>query len=377
MNKTNNYSQNSLPTIVQWGMWVWISTASLAWAVAREWWIWTISSAWLANLPEYKEIYKQLLSSKWDKSSQDIYEETNCYAIQNEIKKAKEISNWNWQIYINIMCAVNWFEKQVLAACQAGVDGIVCWAWFPFTLPWMTQDYPHIKIIPIISNLRWAKIIIEKRKKNYNRLPDAIVLEDPFNAWWHLGISKISELEDDKSDKKLENSIPQTKQYIQENWYNIPIIAAWWIKNHQDIQKIKNLWADSTQLGTRFLLSEESNANDDTKNKIIQAIAQDIIVYPSSAWIPARALSYSEIFKKTDETKDNCPIKCLTHCGLIEKNKNLYQMCILDALTQCTKWNTKWFNKRLIFVGTCAADINKILSVKDIMKELKWENQNI
>jgi len=51
--------------------------------------------------------------------------ETQVECIKKEVKRAKEIANGNGAIFINIMVATSHYKEQVLAACEAGVDGIV------------------------------------------------------------------------------------------------------------------------------------------------------------------------------------------------------------------------------------------------------------
>ncbi len=378
----NIWQYSSELPIIQWWMWVWISTYKLAWAVSLNWWIGTLSSAGLCKTPPYKHLYDKAIRDEkqknWNIATQryhEIFQEINCIAIQSEIEKAKKIANGKWPIFINIMNAVTWFKEQVLAACEAWVDWIVCGAWLPLNLPEITKDYPNIALIPILSNQRWVKLVLENRNRKYKRLPDAIILEDPIHAWGHLWVWKIEDLEnlnsEDLPNFSLEKSIPKVKKYLQENNYNIPIIAAWWIYNNTGLQNAINLWADWVQMWTRFLASEESAANQNFKQAVVDSKADDIQTYWSNAWLPARALKESPVFKRIENiTAKNrvCIENCLQRCGYRDGNALLAQMCILKELIKSTEWGDwEW----LMFVWTSAIHINKIETVEEIMQNFR------
>lgn len=116
---------------------------------------------------------------------QGIFYDTNLVCIREEIRKAREISEGRGSLWINIMMATNDYERQVITACESGIDAIVSGAGFPFALPEITKNYPNIALIPILANARGVKVIVKKWAK-YGKIPDAIVLEDPSRAGGHL-----------------------------------------------------------------------------------------------------------------------------------------------------------------------------------------------
>lgn len=406
--------------IIQWGMWVWISIAELAWAVAREWWIGTLSSVWLARTPRYKALYKSRLLQKkvakrWINTiwlSQDaiqgmvedmkvrlsteeineVFRETNIECIWQEVRRAKEISGPQWQIWLNMMVAANDYENQVRNACEAWINWIVSWAGLPINLPEYTKDYPDVALIPILSNAQWVSIMLRKWWKKFKRLPNAIVLEDPSTAWWHLWSSHTNKVNDEET--KLEVSVPATIKVIRELLEkfqaenpeitlptNIPVIAAWWATTRADIDRLLALWASWVQMWTRFLASEESWASPEFKQAIIDAkLPEDIRVYVSSAMLPARAIVNSGIFSKIEWAQAKvrwCVFNCLWHCAYRDwlsvnpAQEIPAQMCILDALVNATEWNSEKSSEALFFTGTSALQINTLKSVKEIMDWLK------
>ncbi len=67
-------------------------------------------------------------------------------------------------------------------AAEQGVNLIISGAGLPLQLPEYTADYPEVALVPIVSTTRAAKIICRKWERQYKRLPDAFVVENPKNA---------------------------------------------------------------------------------------------------------------------------------------------------------------------------------------------------
>lgn len=121
--------------------------------------------------PAYMPLLKQAFSEAKKRYAPDripkevrqqIFYDTNILCIHEEIRKAREVSEDKGPLYINMMVATNDYERQVLAACESGIDGIVSGAGFPFALPEITKAYPNVALIPILSNARGVKVIIKK-----------------------------------------------------------------------------------------------------------------------------------------------------------------------------------------------------------------------
>ena len=85
------------------------------------------------------------------------------------------------------MCALCDYESLVKASCEAGADIIVSGAGLPLKLPELTEGFPDVALVPIVSSVKAANIIISRWKKHYDRYPDALVVETPNTAGGHLG----------------------------------------------------------------------------------------------------------------------------------------------------------------------------------------------
>lgn len=372
--------------ILQGWMGVGISTAELAGNVALQWGIGTLSATGLEKTPYYRELLNKNIKEakknarstenpQWRLSQEEINKyliKTQTECIKDQVKKAKEIAQGNWAIFINIMVATSHYKEQVLAACEAGVDGIVSWAWLPKYLPEITKEYPDIAIIPILSNAKGVNVLLKQREAS-GRLPDAIIVEDPSTAWGHLGAANIEKTQDEQG--KLEVAIPAVLELLKSKGIHIPVIWAGGIIDKEDMEKVLALWASGVQVGTRFLASKESGANDEFKNAIVQATKDSIITYMSSAWLPARALKESWIFAKMENVEvktRECIENCLLHCWFRDGNANLAQMCIKKELVKST---AGWRWDGLFFTWTSAARINTLLSVEEIMNIFKGDTQ--
>lgn len=367
-----------IPVIQGW-MGVGISTAELAGNVALNGWIGTLSATALHKTAQYRHLLIQNIKEakknastpenprgKLSQEQIDAYLlKTQIACIKNEVKKAKEIAQGKWAIFINIMVATTNYEEQVKAACEAWVDGIVSWAGLPKYLPELTKEYPDVAIIPILSNEKGVNVLLKLREKS-GRLPDAIILEDPSTAWGHLGAANVEKTQNEEG--KLTTAIPAVLALLKSKGIDIPVIWAWGITNKEEMDAIIKLWASGVQVGTRFLASKESWASQKFKEGIVNATQDSILTYMSSAWLPARALEESWIFARMNDVEvkvRKCIENCLVHCWYRDGNPNLAKMCINKELVRSTAWG-RW--EGLMFTGASAERIESILTVKEIME---------
>lgn len=271
---------------------------------------------------------------------------------------------------MNFLFALKWFDEEVQAACKAGVDGITSWAGIAWNLPEITKDFPDVALGIMLSDPKWVKIVVEKWKAKYDRVPDYIILEDPAKAWWHLWASNLNKVDDPKYS--IENSIPIARKRLDENWHsNIVLVGAWWIVDNNDMKKTLWYGADMVQMGIRFLASEESWAHEKFKQAVVNSTEENIIRYTSSVGLPASALQESPILSTMQWVvahKRDCLNSCLKSCWWRDGDQDKAQMCIINELVKSAKWSSwEW----LMFAGKSAARITNILTVQEIMELLK------
>jgi nitronate monooxygenase len=346
--KTLQIGNLNIPVpIIQGGMGVGISLSGLAAAVANEGGVGVISSAGLGLL------YKG--------SSKD-FSEANINGLRDEIRSAREKTSG--VIGVNIMVAMSNFADMVKTSISEKVDIIFSGAGLPLDLPSFLKKDSTTKLVPIVSSARAAKIICEKWKKNYDYLPDAIVVEGP-KAGGHLGF-KTEQIDD--ADYALEKLIPEVLSEVKpiEDKYDhpIPVIAAGGIYSGKDMYDIMQLGAAGVQMGTRFVTTEECDASDAFKQSYINASQEDIEIIKSPVGMPGRAIgsNFLEKVKQGKKQPLHCPFQCIKTC---EISSSPY--CIVVALINALKGN---FEKGFAFAGANAFKATKITTVKELINTI-------
>lgn len=336
--------------IVQGGMGVGISLSGMAAAVANEGGVGVISSAGLGLL--------------YRNSGAD-YIEASIQGLKEELQKAREKTFG--VIGVNVMVAMSNFADMVKTAIAEKADIIFSGAGLPLDMPSYLKSDSTTKLVPIVSSGRAAKIICEKWKKDYDYLPDAIVVEGP-KAGGHLGF-KSEQLNDE--NYSLERLIPEVVAAVKqfEDTYNvkIPVIAAGGVYTGQNIRDIMKLGASGVQMGTRFVTTTECDASDAFKQTYIDATEKDIEIIKSPVGMPGRAIGNSFIEKVRLGYKQpvRCPFKCIRTCDVSSS-----PYCIITALFNAFRGN---FENGYAFAGTNAYLAKKVISVKETFNEIKKE----
>ncbi|AWI07454.1 NAD(P)H-dependent flavin oxidoreductase [Clostridium drakei] len=336
--------------IIQGGMGVGVSGYKLSSAVANEGGIGIISSVQIG----YRE-----------PDFQTNTKEANIRALREEIKKAKEISP-KGIIGVNIMVAINNYDEMVKACVDEKVDVIISGAGLPLLLPKLVEG-SNVKIAPIASSGKSASVIVKHWNKKYNRIPDMIVVEGP-EAGGHLGFHPEQLLEENK--RSLEEIVTEVieaiKPFEEECGKHIPVIAAGGVYSGADIARFLELGAAGVQMGTRFVATEECDADEKFKKAYVDSKKDDIRVIQSPVGLPGRAIR-NELIKQVEKGRiapTNC-FNCLKKC-----NPKSTPYCISKALVQAVRGNLE---EGLIFTGSNAYRIDKIVTVKELIDELVTE----
>lgn len=336
--------------IIQGGMGVGISMSSLAGAVAKEGGVGVLSAA----------------QAGYDENNLDKnFLETTLNALSKHIKKAKEISENNGIIGVNIMKAAKDYEKYVECCVENNVDLIISGAGLPTELPVLLKG-SNTKFAPIVSSLKATKILFQMWDRRYEKVADMVVIEGP-KAGGHLGFDKeqlkFYAENPDEYDKEVLSIIEYVKSF--ENKYGkIPVVFAGGVYDKNDIEKYVEIGCDGVQMATRFVATHECDADIEFKNAYINAKKEDISIMDSPVGLPGRAITNK--FLKDFKLDKKFPIKkcyqCLKKCNLAT-----VPFCITEALIYAVNGN---INDSLLFAGENVYKIDKIISVKDLMKEL-------
>ncbi len=287
-------------------------------------------------------------------------------ALFEIVKNARKICG-SAPLGMNVLYAINDYGRVVRDSCEAGVDIIVTGAGLPTNMPEFTADFPDVALVPIVSSAKALKILNKRWDGRYKRLPDAVIVEGPLSGG-HQGV----QFEDCyKEEYQLENIVPEVIEEAAK-WGNIPVIAAGGIWDNADIKKFLAMGAAGVQMGTRFIGTYECDAPDVFKEILINAKEEDIVLMKSPVGYPARGVRTKLI--EMVESKSAPDVKCISNCVApchqgVEAKAVGY--CIADRLADAAIGDV---NLGLYFSGSNGYRIDKLLSVKELMKELAGDD---
>ncbi len=336
--------------IVQGGMGVGISLSGLASATANEGGVGVIAAAGIGMFE--RDFYTNYL-------------EANIRAMRREIRKAKSLTKG--LLGINIMCAFSHYDDFVQVAIEEGIDIIFSGAGLPLNLPKHLDGSTTTKLVPIISSGRAAKLICQRWLAKFDYLPDAIVVEGP-KAGGHLGF-KLEQINDTAYalERLVTDVVEVANSFSNQYGKSIPVIAAGGIYTGRDIRKFIGLGADAVQMGTRFVATEECDADEAFKQAYIDAGQEDVVIIESPVGMPGRAIRNDFLNDVSGGLKK--PYKCPYHCILSCDYKNS-PYCIAGALMNAKKGR---FRNGFAFAGANVHRVKEIVSVKKLMATLLAE----
>lgn len=336
--------------IVQGGMGVGISLSGLASAVANEGGVGVISSAGLGLI--YKEKAKSVAEAAIE-------------GLKEELRKARQKTEGI--IGVNVMVAMTNFADMVRTAVKEGADIIFSGAGLPLNLPSFLTEGAKTKLAPIVSSARAAKLLCEKWWAEYRYTPDAIVVEGP-KAGGHLGYKGDQIFSEEFSlGKTLPEVVAVVNRFAEEHGCTIPVIAAGGIYTGEDIFNAMSLGASGVQMGTRFVTTEECDADIRFKEAYLNASEGDIQIIQSPVGMPGRAVrsSFLDAVKEGITKPKQCAFNCIKTCDVVHS-----PYCIMLALFNAFKGR---LDHGYAFAGANAWRAEKIITVKNLMSSLSAE----
>lgn len=336
------------PPIIQGGMGVRISRANLASAVSNEGCAGVIASVGLGD---------------YEHSPGADFEEVNRVALRDEIRKARKMTSG--VIGVNAMVALSNYESLVNVCVEENVDMIISGAGLPLHLPAYTAG-TNIQLVPVVSSVRSLTIIYRKWMKNFNRSPDAVVVEG-MNAGGHLGYS-LEQLE--QKSPTLDKIIAEVLEFTQQLPKPIPVIAAGGIFTGQDMLHYLNTGAAGVQMATRFVCTEECDANIRFKQAYLNARAEDITLINSPVGLPGRVIrnAFVDNINKGQKIPFTCKYRCLKTC-----DPSTAPYCIAEVLARASQGE---MDQAFAFAGSNAWRCNEVVSVKQLIQKIIQEYEN-
>ncbi|VVB80049.1 Inosine-5'-monophosphate dehydrogenase [uncultured archaeon] len=342
--------------LLQGGMGVGISGAGLASAVANEGGLGVIAAVGLMEARGYQGNYVR---------------ESN-RALRDEIRTARSKMNGSGGLGVNVMHVLTNYSDLVRVALEENVDVIVSGAGIPRDLPAYAREVgnTHTKLVPIVSSAKLAGMMCKSWSK-YNHLPDAIVVEGP-KAGGHLGYSSEQLSDPNFVEHGLETIVQEVVEAVKpfEAERKIPIIAGGGIFYGGDIKRFLDLGASGVQMATRFVTTDECDADIGFKQEYLKAKKEDIVIIQSPVGMPGRALK-SDFLREVEQGMRKpvqCPYHCLKSCSPKDS-----PYCIAKVMVDAQKGK---FENGYTFVGQNAWRCNEIVPVKIVFEQLNQEYLN-
>ena len=333
--------------LIQGGMGVRVSLARLASAVANEGGIGTIAAVGLGDIE----------ASKTD------FENVSRNALIHEIRRAKSMTDG--PLAINILGVLSNARDLIQTSVREGIKIIVSGASLPLRLPEMVDD-ATVKLLPIISSGRAADLVLRTWDKRYARTADAVILEGPL-AGGHLGFSfeQLREPEKYSLSVLLPEVLAAVEPFEEKHGRKIPVIAGGGIFTGADIARMLQAGAAGVQMATRFVCTDECEVAPEFKQAYLDSKEDDIVIIDSPVGLPGRAIRNQFLRNLENDTlaRLKCPYRCLTTCNIA-----VARYCIAQALVSAYQGD---MDRGLVFCGQNAYRVNKVVSVKELIAELR------
>lgn len=221
-----------------------------------------------------------------------------------------------------------------------------------------------VKLAPIVSTEKSAKVILRYWDKKYKRMPDLLVIEGP-EAGGHLGFTEEQLKEyNGNYDQEVIRILNLVRQYEEEFGCRIPTALGGGIENRRQAAHAFSLGVDAIQVATRFVTTEECDADIRYKEAYIQADREDITIVKSPVGMPGRAIMNPFMRRvMAGEQIPHSPCHgCLHKC---DPAKIPY--CITDALIHAAKGEV---DDALLFCGAYAYKAKRLETVKEVIDSL-------
>lgn len=182
--------------------------------------------------------------------------------VQAKVEKMQELTDKPFAV--NVMLLNEHVEEVVDYICQSGVKTITTGAGSPGK--YMDRfNAAGISVIPVVASVGLAK--------RMEREGVHAVIVEGMESGGHVGRQTTMAL------------VPQVTKAL-----NIPVIAAGGIGDGRGMAAALMLGASGIQVGTRFVVADESNAHDNFKERIIKAKDIDTVLTGESTGHPVRVL---------------------------------------------------------------------------------------
>ena len=254
--------------------------------------------------------------------------------VREEIRKAKELTDKPFGV--NIMLLNPNADEVAKIVVEEGIQAVTTGAGNPEKYMSMWKE-AGVKVIPVVASVAMAK-----RMERYGA--DAVVAEG-MEAGGHIGNQTTMAL------------IPQLVDAV-----NIPVIAAGGIGDGRGIAASFMLGAEGVQMGTRFVVADESIVHENYKNRIVKAKDIDSVVTGQSTGHPVRCLRNQMTKEYIKKEQEGVPFEELERMTLGSLRKAVMDGDILNGT---------------VMAGQIAGLVSKRQSCKEILQEIMGEAEKL
>ena len=259
----------------------------------------------------------------------------NLDLLEKQIIKAKSLTNNPLAVNLPIMYEKS--QQQIDLCLELGIRIFITSAGSPKKYTQYLKDRSCI-VIHVTSSVTLAK-------KCEQAGVDAVIVEG-FEAGGHNGRDELTSLV----------LIPQVSKVLK-----IPVIAAGGFSSGESILAGLILGAEGIQLGTRFLLTQESSAHDSFKKELITSSDKGTKLMMKNH-IPVR-LFKNKFYEEIQELENNCATKdqLVSHLGKGRARKGILEGDLENGELE---------------IGQIYSEISEILSVDDLIAKIIKEYKN-
>ena len=254
--------------------------------------------------------------------------------VREEIRKAKELTDKPFGV--NIMLLNPNADEVAKIVVEEGIQAVTTGAGNPEKYMPMWKE-AGVKVIPVVASVAMAK-----RMERYGA--DAVVAEG-MEAGGHIGNQTTMAL------------IPQIVYAV-----NIPVIAAGGIGDGRGVAASFMLGAEGVQMGTRFVVADESIVHDNYKDRIVKAKDIDSVVTGQSTGHPVRCLRNQMTKEYIKKEQEGVPFEELERMTLGSLRKAVMDGDILNGT---------------VMAGQIAGLVSKRQSCKEILQEIMTEAEKL
>lgn len=254
--------------------------------------------------------------------------------VREEIRKAKELTDKPFGV--NIMLLNPNADEVAKIVVEEGIQAVTTGAGNPEKYMPMWKE-AGVKVIPVVASVAMAK-----RMERYGA--DAVVAEG-MEAGGHIGNQTTMAL------------IPQIVDAV-----NIPVIAAGGIGDGRGVAASFMLGAEGVQMGTRFVVADESIVHDNYKDRIVKAKDIDSVVTGQSTGHPVRCLRNQMTKEYIKKEQEDVPFEELERMTLGSLRKAVMDGDILNGT---------------VMAGQIAGLVSKRQSCKEILQEIMTEAEKL